>query len=67
MMCVRKVSSSCCIPLSGANRLSRKKRKKEKKKKKKIFLEIFCCREKKTDVFSQTVQQQIAVPERELI
>ena len=67
-MCVRKVSSSCCIPLSGANRLAEKKeKKKKKKKKKKIFLEIFCCREKKTDVFSQTVQQQIAVPERELI
>jgi len=30
MMCVRKVSSSCCIPLSGANRLSRKKRKRKK-------------------------------------
>jgi hypothetical protein len=55
---VSEVSSSCCIPLSGANRLSRKKEKKKKKKK------IFCCREKK-DVFSQTIQQQIAVPERE--
>ena len=32
MMCVRKVSSSCCIPLSGANRLSRKKEKKKKEK-----------------------------------
>jgi hypothetical protein len=27
MMCVRKVSSRCCIPLSGANKLSRKKEK----------------------------------------
>jgi hypothetical protein len=45
----------------------KKEKKKKKKKKKKFFLEIFCCREKKTDVFSQTVQQQIAVPERELI
>jgi len=29
--CVSEISSSCCIPLSGANRLA------EKKKKKKIF------------------------------
>jgi hypothetical protein len=31
---VSEISSSCCIPLSGANRLSRKKRKKRKKEKK---------------------------------
>ena len=37
--CVSEISYSCCIPLSGASRLSRKKRKKEKKEKEKeIFL-----------------------------
>jgi len=35
---VSEVSSSCCIPLSGANRLSRKKEKKKKRKKKKNLL-----------------------------
>jgi hypothetical protein len=58
---VSEVSSSCCIPLSGANRLSRKKRKKEKEKRK-SFVVV-----RKRDVFSQNVQQQIAVPERELM
>jgi hypothetical protein len=52
---------SCCIPLRGANRLSRIKKNKEKEKEK------FSCFVRKTDVFSQTVEQQIAVPERELM
>jgi hypothetical protein len=56
---VSEVYSSCCIPLSGATRLGRKKEK--KKKKKKIIMEFFVF-VRKTDVFSQTVQQQIAVP-----
>ena len=45
--CVSEISSSCCIPLSGANRLSRKKRNKEKEKEKfswKSFM--FCVRKK---------------------
>jgi len=62
---VSEVSSSCCIPLSGANRLSRKKRKKEKEKEKFSWKSFVFVR--KTDVFSQTVEQQIAVPERELM
>jgi hypothetical protein len=41
--------------------------KKKKKKKKKILLGNLLLSRKKTDVFLQTVQQQIAVPERELI
>jgi hypothetical protein len=57
---VSEVSSSCCIPLSGANRLSRKKKKEKEKRKSFVVVRI-------TDVFSQTVQQQIAVPERELM
>jgi hypothetical protein len=34
---VSEVSSSCCIPFSGANRVSRKKEKKKKRKKENYF------------------------------
>jgi hypothetical protein len=60
---VSEVSSSCCIPLSGANRLSRKKEKKKKRK----FLENPLCCEKNTRCFLAKRGQQIAVPNRELM
>jgi hypothetical protein len=63
---VSEVSSSCCIPLSGANRLGRKKEKEKEKEKENFLGNLLLSREKQM-FFSQTVQQQIAVPERELM
>ena len=52
-------------PVKWCKQTSQKKRKKEKEKEKFSWKSFVFVR--KTDVFSQTVEQQIAVPERELM